>query len=45
MVSPGAKSYKYFIGYKHDDYKIKLLRTIRPKLSANVKSLMVKLNG
>ena len=38
MVSSGKKNYKYFIGYKDDDYRIKSLRTILPNTSAYVKS-------
>ena len=38
MVSSGKKNYKYFIGYKDDDYRIKPLRTILPNTSAYVKS-------
>ena len=34
MVSSGEKNYKYFIGYKDDDYKIKLLCIMLPKTSA-----------
>ena len=37
MVSSGKKNYKYFIGYKDDDYRIKPLRTILPNTSAYVK--------
>ena len=36
MVSPGEPNYKYFIGYKDDDYKIKLLRIMYPKINGNV---------
>ena len=32
-----AKNYKYFIGYKDDDHKIKPLRIMLPKTSAYVK--------
>ena len=37
MVSSGKKNYKYFIGYKDDDYRIKPLRTILPNTSTYVK--------
>ena len=32
------KIYKCFIGYLHDDYKIKLLHIMLPKMSSYVKS-------
>ena len=38
MVSSGKKNYKYFIGYKGDDPKIKPLRIVLLKTSAYVKS-------
>lgn len=38
MVSSGKKGYKYFIGCKNDDYKIKQLSIIFPQTSAYVKS-------
>ena len=38
MVPSGKKNYKYFIGYKDDDYKIELLRIMLPKASTYVKS-------
>ena len=38
MVSPDEKSYKEFIGFKDDDYKIKPLRIMPPKTRAYVKS-------
>ena len=38
MVSSGEKNYKYFIGYKNDDHKIKPLHIMLPKTSAYVKS-------
>ena len=38
MVSSGKKNYKYFIGYKDDDYRIKPLRTILPNTSTYVES-------
>ena len=28
VISSGEKNYKYFIGYLHDDYKIKPLQTM-----------------
>ena len=31
------KNYKYFIGYLHNDHKVKLLHTMLPKTSAYVK--------
>ena len=34
----GEKSYKYFIGYLYDDYKVKPLHIILPKTSAHIKS-------
>ena len=34
----GEKSYKYFIGYLYDDYKVKPLYIILPKTSAHIKS-------
>ena len=37
MVSSGEKMYKYFIGYKDDDYKIKPLHIMFPKTSAYAK--------
>ena len=37
MVSSVEKSYKYFIDYKDDDYKIKPLHIMLPKTSAYVK--------
>ena len=36
MVSPGEPNYKYFIGYKDDDYKIKSLRIMLPKINGYV---------
>ena len=30
-ISSGKKNYKYFIGYLHDDYKIKPLHIMLPK--------------
>ena len=38
MVSSGEKNYKFFIGYKDNDHKIKALRIMFPKTSAYVKS-------
>ena len=32
-ISSGEKSYKYFIGYFCDDYNVKTLHTILPKMS------------
>ena len=37
MISPGKKSFKYFIGYIND-HKIKPFTVIFPKTSAYVKS-------
>ena len=37
-VSSGKKIYKYFIGYKDDDHKIKSSHIMLPKTSAYVKS-------
>ena len=34
----GEKSYKYFIGYLYDDYKVKPLYIILLKTSAHIKS-------
>ena len=45
MVSSGEKNYKYFIGYKNDDHKIKPLHIMLPKTSAYVKSYDGELNG
>ena len=36
-VSFGKKGYKYFIGYKDDDYNIKPLYIMLPKMSGYVK--------
>ena len=36
--SDGEKNYKYFLGYKDGDYKIKPVRIMLPKMSAYVKS-------
>ena len=38
MVSSAKKHYKYFIGYKYDDHKIKPLHIMLPKTKAYVKS-------
>lgn len=38
MVSSVEKSYKYFIVYIDDDYEIKPLRVILPKMVAYVKN-------
>ena len=35
-ISPDDKSFKYFIGYLFDDYKIKPLHITLPKISAYV---------
>ena len=45
MVSSGKKNYKYFIGSKDDDPKIKPLRIVLLKTSAYVKVMLGKLNG
>ena len=37
MVSSSVKSYKYLIGYKDDDHKLKPLRIILLKTSAYAK--------
>ena len=37
-ISSGEKNYKYFSGYLHDDYKVKPLHIMLPKMSAYVKS-------
>ena len=36
MVFPGEPNYKYFIDYKDDDYKIKSLRIMLPKINGYV---------
>ena len=36
-ISSGEKNYKYFIGYLHNDYKVKPLHIILPKTSTYVK--------
>ena len=33
-ISFGEKNYKYFIGYLHNDHKVKLLHIMLPKTSA-----------
>ena len=38
IYSSGEKSYKYFIGYLYNDYKVKQLHIMLPKISAYVKS-------
>ena len=38
MDSLGEKNYKYFIGCKDDDHKIKPLRIMLPKTNAYAKS-------
>ena len=35
-ISSGEKNYKYFIGYLHNDHKVKLLHIMLPKTSAYV---------
>ena len=37
-ISSGKKNYKFFIGYLHDDDKVKSLHIMLPKTSAYVKS-------
>ena len=37
-ISSGEKSYKYFIGYMYDDYKIKPLRIMLPKMNDYVRT-------
>ena len=37
-IYSGEKSYKYFIGYLYNGYKIKPLHTMLPKISVYVKS-------
>ena len=37
LVSSGEKNYRYFIGYMGDDYEIKPLCKILPKMSAYIK--------
>ena len=37
-ISSNEKNYKYFIGYLYNDYKVKPLHTMLPKMSAYVKS-------
>ena len=34
----GEKSYKYFIGYLHNDHKVKSLHVMLPKITTYVKS-------
>ena len=36
-ISFGEKNYKYFIGYLHDNHKVKLLHIMLPKTRAYVK--------
>ena len=36
-ISFGEKNYKHFIGYLHNDYKVKPLHIMLPKTSAYVK--------
>ena len=45
MVSSCGKTYKHFIGYKDDDYKIESLCIMLPKMSVNVKIYDGGLNG
>ena len=44
MVSSGEKKYKYFIGYKEDDYKTEPLRMTVSKRVLKYNFMMVKLN-
>ena len=37
-ISFGEKNYKYFIGYLHDNHKVKPLHIMLPKISSYVKS-------
>ena len=37
-ISSNEKNYKYFIGYLYNDYKVKPLHIMLPKMSAYVKS-------
>ena len=37
-ISSGEKSYKYFIGYLHNDYIVKPLHIMLPKKSAYVRN-------
>ena len=37
-ISFGEKNYEYFIGYLHDNHKVKPLRIMLPKTSSYVKS-------
>ena len=37
MVSSGEKNYKYLIGYKYDDHKIKPLCIMLPKTNTSAK--------
>ena len=36
-IYSGEKNYKYFIGYRDDDYKVKPFSIILPKTTAHVK--------
>ena len=36
-ISSVGKSYEYFIGYLHDDYKVEPLRILLPQRNAYVK--------
>ena len=38
-ISFGEKNYKYFIGYSHNNHKVKPLHIMLPKTSAYVKSV------
>ena len=38
MVSCGEKNYQYFVSYKDNDYKIKPLHIMLPKMSDHIKS-------
>ena len=44
-ISPGEKIWKYFLGYLYDDYRVKPLHTMLPKMSIYEKVMMNKLNG
>ena len=37
-ISSNEKNYKYFIGYLYNDYKVKPLHIMLPKMSTYVKS-------
>ena len=44
-ISSGEKSYKYFTGYLYNDYEIKPLHIMLPKISAYVKIYEGQTNG